>query len=157
MATPSSGFSVLSPSVALGAAKTVLYLTSDGKTAFDIVEMGVSCVGTAGFLLIELVAGTNAGAGTGTVQTPLAMRTIPGPAEARTEAKVNYSAEPTVLTALKAWRSPLPMAPFVLQWPLGREPGCVSLTAATSGSRIGIRLTVSTGTPEGFAYFEFEE
>jgi hypothetical protein len=66
-----------------------------------------------------------------------------------------YSAEPTVLTVLKHWRFPAP-GPFVIQFPLGREPESL-VSGATKYKALGIRLTADTGTPAADAYLEWQE
>jgi hypothetical protein len=69
----------------------------------------------------------------------------------------NYTAEPTAYTVIaRQLILPMPFTPFILQFPLGREPTGI-ITAATAGKMIGARVTASTGTPNVRAYFEHEE
>lgn len=161
-ASPGNGYVFPFPAVTIkSTAKTALFFTSDAKSPFDITEISVSCTGTAGFLVVELLKCTNAGVGEGSSSvTALATRVIPG-AEPRTEVKKGFteSHDPTTYDTepIRVWECPLPMAPLIWQAPLGREPGSVSTTAATSGSRLGLRLKMSTGEASCRGYVEIEE
>lgn len=139
------------------AAKTALFLQSDTNTGFTITELSVSSTGTSGFLLIELLAATNAGAGSATEITPQKVRGREGEA-IRAKGFGTFTAEPTVYATnpIRVWQIPLPTAPFILQYPLGRETGTVTTTAANSGSRIGLRLEASVEV-EVRGYVEIEE
>ena len=138
------------------AAKTVLGLTAGSANQPALTELDIWCDGTTGFLIAELALATAAGAGTATALTPQQVRGWPASASQATAA-FNYSAEPTVFSTIaRHWKIPLPIGPSVLQFPLGREiTGIVS--AATIGKLIAVRLTVSTGTPNGGALLEYEE
>lgn len=139
-------------------AKTAaLVIAGAAEVIAAITEIGVSIDSTAQ-CLVELVASTGAGAGTpGSSPAPTQIGgfiAAGATAPAQVTAGIEYSAEPTTLSRLKAWRFAGP-GPFVLQSPLGREPQ--SLTSATSAyEALGLRLTVSTGTPNGDGYIEFE-
>jgi hypothetical protein len=139
-------------------AKTAIDLIAGTANQPSIVEFGISCDGTTGSLLVELCQSTQAGAGTpGSSPTPNQLRGWPPQTSANT-AGVSYSAEPTVLTTsgVKRWRFALPGGPLVLQAPLGRETTGI-VTAATAGKGLCLRLTASTGTPNGDSYVEWEE
>jgi hypothetical protein len=69
----------------------------------------------------------------------------------------NYTVEPTAYSVIaRQFILPMPFTPFIMQFPLGREPTGI-ITAATAGKMIGVRVTASTGTPNVRAYFEIEE
>jgi hypothetical protein len=142
-------------------------LSTSGKTAclvipgatqpVTLVEIGVSVDAATGRVLVELVESTQAGAGT---TTGTGAKQVRGFVAGDTTGPIatygrKYSAEPTTLTVLKSWRFPAP-GPFVIQFPLGREPQSL-VSGATKYKGIGIRLTVDTGTPNADAYLEFEE
>lgn len=156
-AVPGNAYTVNSSAFALStSAKTAVNLITGSANQPAIVEFGVSCDATTGTILIELVYSTQGAAGTvGSSPTPTQTRGWPAQSSAAT-AGVNYSAEPTTLTRIKAWRMAMPGGPFVLQSPLGREPTGI-VTAATSGKGMGLRLTASTGTPNSDSYVEYEE
>lgn len=153
---PGGGYALNVAAVAMTAAtaKTVMAFTTGANTPVEIVELGVSSDGTAGNVLAELCYSTAAGAGTtGTAPTTTLIR---GPAQTlQSTVTGNYSAEPTVLVRIKAWRFALPGGPLVIQFPLGREPNSV-ITAATSGKQICLRVTSSTASNVD-AYMEIEE
>lgn len=137
-------------------AKTVLAITAGTANQPNVVEMGISSDGTSGNLLIELGWLTAASAGTATAGTMQQIRGWPAQASANSSA-YNYTAEPTAYSVIaRQFILPMPFTPFVLQFPLGREPTGI-VTAATAGKMIGLRITASTGTPNVRAYFETEE
>lgn len=137
-------------------AKTVLQLTAGTANQPAIVELGFWCDGTTGFLVAELGLLTAASAGTGTALTPQQVRGWPAQTSQNSAAH-SYTVEPTVYSVIaRHWKIPLPMAPWIEQFPMGREPTGI-VTAATAGKAIAVRLTVSTGTPNGGAYLEYEE
>lgn len=153
---PGAGFTVTSTAVALSAAtaKTVLGLSAGTTTPVNLIEFAASGDATTGNLLIELVYGTGAGAGTSTSFTPLAVR---GPPQSLiATGSITYSAEPTVLTVVKRWRFPWPGGPFVLQAPLGREGNSV-IASSTMGKFVGIRATSSVAVTNSDWYAETEE
>lgn len=137
-------------------AKTVLGLTVGSANQPALVELDVWCDGSTGFLTVELGFLTAATAGTATAITPQQVRGWPAQSSAQTAA-YNYTVEPTAYSVIpRHWKIPLPIGPSVLQFPLGRELTGI-VTAATAGKLIAVRMTVSTGTPNGGALIEYEE
>lgn len=137
-------------------AKTVLALTVGTNNQPALTEFGISSDGTSGTLLVELGFLTAATAGTATAGTLQQIRGWPVSASAHTAA-YNYTVEPTAYTVIaRQFILPMPFTPFVLQFPLGREPTGI-ITAATAGKMIGVRVTASTGTPNVRVYLEHEE
>ncbi len=143
----------------LGAAKTAINLIAGAADSIGAVcEIGVSVSGTQE-ILVELCESTQAGAGTSTDSTA-SLKQMGGftagdtTAPAQVTARTNYSAEPTVVTRLKAWRFAGP-GPFVVQFPLGREPQSL-LSGSTKYKGLALRLTAVTGTPAADSYLEFE-
>ena len=137
-------------------AKTVLGLTAGSANQAAITELDVWCDGTTGFLVVELGLVTNGAAGTATSITPQQIRGWPAQTSAQT-AFYNYTVEPTTYSVIaRHWKIPLPMMPMIVQFPMGREPTGI-VTASTAGKLIAVRMTVSTGTPNGGALIEYEE
>lgn len=137
-------------------AKTVLAVTAGTANQPSITELDLWCDGTTGFLVVEVGLVTAATAGTATSLTPQQVRGWPAQASAATAA-FNYTVEPTVYsTILRHWKIPLPMMPWIVQFPLGREPTGI-ITASTAGKMIAVRMTVTTGTPNAGALLEYEE
>lgn len=137
-------------------AKTVLGLTAGTANQPSITELDVWCDGTTGFLVVELGLVTAAAAGTATSITPQQIRGWPAQSS-QASAAYNYTVEPTAYSVIsRHWKIPLPMAPLLLQYPLGRETTGI-VTASTAGKLIAVRMTVTTGTPNGGALMEYEE
>jgi hypothetical protein len=137
-------------------AKTVLALLVGTTNQPSVVEFGISTDGATGTLLVELGYLTAASGGTGTAGAAMQVRGWPPQTSAHTHL-YNYSAEPTAYsTIIRQWILPMPFTPFMVQFPLGREPTGI-VTAATAGKTIGVRVTASTGTPNVRAYLEYEE
>lgn len=137
-------------------AKTVLLCTSNATKQFTLVEFGVAFDGTSSTavpVLIELVAGTAATAGTSTAFTPLLVRGDPNEVAACT-AGIAFTVEPTVLTPLKSWLVS-PTAGLLVQSPLGRE---ITSTVAAASARkaLGLRITAPAAVNVR-AYWEVEE
>lgn len=139
-------------------AKTAINLIAGASERVNaIAEIGVS-IDTTALVLVELCESTQATAGT--TGTAPAVKQVGGFSGSDTIAPVqvtaagNYSAEPTVLTRLKAWRFTGP-GPFVMQFPLGREPESL-VSGATKYKALCLRLTASTGTPGCDSYIEWE-
>lgn len=143
-------------------------LSTSGKTAINIIagstlpivicELGVCVDAATGRCFVELFESTQAGAGTAGASS--GAKQLRGFVAADTTGPLatyglKYSAEPTTLTVLKAWRFPCP-GPFVIQFPLGREPRSL-VSGSTKYKALGIRLTVDTGTPNSDSYIEWEE
>lgn len=138
-------------------AKTVLTLTVGTNNQPAITELGVSCDGASGTLLIELGLLTAATAGTGTASlAPQQVRGWP-PSPSQLTYGFNYTVEPTAYTVIaRQWLVPMPTAPLgPYQFPLGREVTGI-ITAATAGKMIGVRLTSSIGA-NARVYIEHEE
>jgi hypothetical protein len=137
-------------------AKTVLALICGTANQPSITEFCISSDGATGTLLVELGFLTAATAGTATAGTAMQIRGWPPQVSANTHA-YNYTAEPTAYaTIARQFILPMPFTPFILQFPLGREPTGI-VTAATAGKTIGVRVTASTGTPNVRAILEYEE
>jgi hypothetical protein len=137
-------------------AKTVLALTVGTANQPSLTEFGISSDGTTGSLFVEIGFLTGATAGTATAGTMQQIRGWPAQASAQSSA-YNYTVEPTAYTVIvRQLILPMPFTPFVLQFPLGREPTGI-VTAATAGKIIGVRVTASAGTPNVRTYLESEE
>lgn len=138
-------------------AKTACNVIASATIPFVIVELGVSVDASTGRCFVELFESTQAGAGTctgtGAKQTGGYTAGTDGTPESTYGRE--YSAEPTTLTVLKSWRFLAP-GPFVIQFPLGREPASL-LSGSTNHKALGFRLTMDTGTPNADAYLEWEE
>lgn len=156
-----NGFSVTSgANFAVGAtAKTILNVISGTDSPPVICEFGISfdvISGAAAVVLLEMCSSTQGAAGTtGTIGTIVALRGYPSYTP-RTTVAGQYSVEPTTLTAIKQWWIRPDQGPFVIQWPLNREPMGM-ITAATAMKGIAFRISAASGTPNARAYLEFEE
>lgn len=133
-------------------AKTIMNVINAANGLIRLTEIGVSFDGvsaTAEPVTVELCSSTQATAGTaGSSPTPTQLR---GPTRTvQATAGINYSAEPTVLTALKRWLVH-PQTGIVVQFPLGREPEQV-----TTADGLCIRCTAPAGV-NAQGYMEFEE
>lgn len=142
-------------SVALTAAtaKTVVNVIAGANSLFRITEMSVSFDGATATgvpAIVDLFYCTQAGAGTpGTTPSPTQIRGATRTVQAT--GGLAYSAEPTVITALKSWFVPVFNGTFVLQFPLGREPEQI-VTLDAYGLRITAPAVVNV-----IAYLEIEE
>jgi hypothetical protein len=142
-------------SVALTAAtaKTVVNVIAAANAIFRICELSVSFDGataTAVPATVELCYSTQATAGT-PVGTPT-FQQMRGPTRTiQATGGLAYSAEPTVLTALKSWFVPVFNGLLVLQFPLGREPEQI-----VSADAYCLRVT-APATVNVMAYIEIEE
>jgi hypothetical protein len=161
MPSPGAGFTVVWGAVALvaGTPKTVAGIAAGASKPVTVTEISVSCDGTSGNLLVELVYGTNATNPPGTSSTAF---TPVGGRNNQTEnvesvGGVAWTAEPTVLTVVrKLGRIPLPSGPLIVQYPLGREPSGV-IAAGAVGKFIGVRLTATVAVTNCDGHIEFEE
>lgn len=140
-------------------AKTLLNLISPASAAPPtLVEFGVSTDGVTSSavpMLLELCASTQATAGTpGTVGTITQIRGYGG-ATAGATVSGQYSAEPTVLTAIKQWFVPAFMGLFTIQFPLGREAVGFD-TASTSMKGIALRVSAPAAVNVR-GYIEWDE
>lgn len=154
----SQRFTIIADTFALTTtAKTACNVIAGSAVAFCIAEIGASVDSGSGRCFVELFESTQATAGT---LTNTGAKQLGGYASG-TDATPGctygrkYSAEPTVLTVLKSWWFPCP-GPFVLQFPLGREPYSL-LSGSTNHKALGIRLKVDTGAPNSDSYLEWEE
>lgn len=138
-------------------AKTSINLIAGSAVPVNaITELGVS-IDTTATCLVELCESTQGAAGT--AGSSSGAKQIGDFQAGDTTAPtitygLAYSAEPTTLTRLKAWRFTGP-GPFVIQFPLGREPQSL-LSGSTKYKALAIRLTASTGTPNSDSYVEWE-
>lgn len=140
-------------------AKTLINLIAGASAAPPtLVEFGVSFDGvTASAVpaLVELCMSTQAGAGTtGSVGAITQIRGYAGASSGVTVVG-QYSAEPTVLVAVKQWFVPAFMGLFTIQFPLGREPMGFD-TAATSGKGIALRVSAPASV-NCRGYMEWDE
>lgn len=140
-------------------AKTILMAIAPATRGLLVVEMGMSFDGvTASAVpaLVELVQSTQATAGTpgtgGAVPTIIQSRGRVTGGDAPTGG-ANYTAEPTVLTAIRRWYVTPNNGILVVQFPLGREPECDDSGGAVKA--LGIRINV-TAAVNGLAYMEVE-
>lgn len=106
-----------------GAAKTLINLIAGASVVPIPVEFSASFDGVTASavpVLVEMGYSTQGAAGTpGTSPTPTLIR---GRGAASATAGVDYSAEPTTLTAFKHWLVTPNGGLLVIQFPLGREP-----------------------------------
>lgn len=145
-------------------AKTHLYLASSvttGQQPYCLTMIEASNDGTTGNWTITNEASTHAGAGTtGTAPTVTQIgRYGPVVASATATGGViggNYSAEPSALQVFGALIVPLPTAPFLIQYPLGREVDANG-TASAIMRAVAHRHIMSTGTPNCRSTIEIEE
>ena len=155
---PAARYSVYADAFALStSAKTAVMIIPGSSAPVTIAEIGVSVDSSTGRCFVELVESTQAGAGT---NTNTGHKQIGGFVSGDSSTPVatygrEYGSEPTTLTVLKFWRFLHP-GPFVIQFPLGREPQSL-VSGATKYKGIGIRLTVDSGTPNCDAYLEWDE
>jgi hypothetical protein len=153
---PSGGFGVTSTAFALAASTAVstIGVLAGSNVPPSFIEIAGSGDATSGNLLIEICHGTGVGAGTGTAFTPVQTR---GPTQTiLSTCKVSFTAEPTVLTVTRRWRYPWPGGPFVIQFPLGREPNAV-ITSSTIGKYLGVRATSTVAVTNTDWSLEIEE
>ena len=140
-------------------AKTLINLVSGATAAPPVlVEFGVSFDGvTASAVpaLVELCSSTQATAGTtGTVGSIVQIRGYAGATSGVTVVG-QYTAEPTVLTAVKQWFVPAFMGLLTIQFPLGREPMGFD-TASTAGKGWALRVSAPAAVNVR-AYLEWDE
>ena len=105
-----------------GVAKTVLAVQAGAGRVVVPTEIGIAFDATLASLeavVVELCKCTFATAGTSTAVTPEQIR---GPAVTRAQSGFkNYTAEPTVLAAIREWLVEPKSGNLVVQNPLGRE------------------------------------
>jgi hypothetical protein len=158
-AVPGAGFSITTTAIALSAAtaKSVIGVVAGGNVPPDFIEFAGGGDASSGNLLIEITHGTNASNPPGTfstIATPVQTR---GPTQTPTStAGITWTTEPTVLTVTRRWRFPWPGGPWLMQFPLGREPNAVITTSAV-GKFLGIRATSTVAVTNSDWYVEIEE
>lgn len=149
-----------SPAIALtaGTAKSTLVLSASSSQPFRLIDMLVSCDATStGLLKVELLAATLSGGTTSTAPNVARMN-----GESMNKAPLitasSYSAEPTYTklsnnsaVAIRTWITPLPVGPFEIQYPLGRE------FYTTESDVCAIRLTSTTVSPNAYTSICWEE
>lgn len=127
--------------------------SSSGQATLTMAECSFD--GTSGIATLELDLSTEATAGTaGTAPTTTQVRRYPA-VTAITTVTGNFSAEGTSYTAINVVLLPLPTAPFVIQYPLGRELE-TQPTAATLGKALLMR-GMATVNNNMRGMIEFEE
>jgi hypothetical protein len=111
--------------------------------------------GTSGIATLEIDSSTEATAGTaGTAPTVTQVRKFPA-ITAATTCSGNYTAEGTTYTAINLMLLPMPIAPLIVQYPLGRELE-TQPTAATNAKALLIRGSTTVNCNER-SMVEFEE
>lgn len=155
MAAPAWVLNASAFSIGTGAKTAINLIAGSAVGVNAITEIGVSVNGTQ-TVFVELCESTQAGAGT--AGSSSGAKQIRGFAAGDTTAPTvtygtAYSAEPTTLTVLKAWRFTGP-GPFVIQSPLGRE-ACSLLSGSTKYKALALRLTASA-TVNSDSYIEWE-
>lgn len=141
--------------LAAATAKTLVNLISGANDAPLVTEMSVGFDGVTASavpVLVDLGYSTQAGAGTpGTSPTPTLIR---GKGAAGSTSAVDYTVEPTALTAFKHWLVTPNGGLLVIQFPLGREP----LPDLSGGTNKAIFLRANAPAVVNCrAYMEFEE
>lgn len=155
--TPGFVINAAAHALAAATAETTINLIAGSADRVVLTEIGVS-IDVATQCLVELCESTQAGTGTSTDSTA-SIKQIRGFAAGDTTApsgitaRTAFTAEPTVLTRLKAWRFNGP-GPFVIQFPLGREPESL-VSGATKYKALAIRVTsVLASNCDSYAEFE---
>lgn len=139
--------------------KTACNLIAGSNISGTITQISASVAATTGRFLVELFESTQAGAGSG--QTSSGAKQIYGFTGVDTVGPgctygLNYATtEPTVLTILEEWWVACP-GPLIIQFPLGRE-GTTLVSGATKYKAVGFRLSVDSGTPNGYGSLRWEE
>jgi hypothetical protein len=157
MAQPGYVINAATHPLAAATAETSVNLIAGAADRVTICEIGVS-IDVATLCLVELCESTQAGAGTSTDSTASIKQTrgfaaIDTTAPSGVTARTAYTAEPTVLTRLRAWWFNGP-GPFVMQFPLGREPESL-LSGSTKYKGLAVRVT-SVLASNANTYVEFE-
>lgn len=136
-------------------AKTLVNLIAGASQVPIPCEMSIGFDGVTASavpVLVDMGYSTQAGAGTpGTSPTPTLIR---GRGAAGSTAAVDYSAEPTALTAFKHWLLTPNGGLLILQMPLGREPQ----GDASGGANKAVFLRANApANVNARGYLEFEE
>jgi len=147
----SSGTSAIA--LAAATAKTIVnVIPSAGRTA-TVTELSVSFDGVTASavpVLVELCQSTQATAGTSTAGTLTQVRGRATTVGAT--AGVNYTVEPTVLTATRQWLVTPNGGLWTIQFPLGREPEADATTVKGLALRVTAPAIVNVR-----GYVEFEQ
>lgn len=141
--------------LAAATAKTLVNLIASANKAPLLCEMSASFDGVTASavpVLVDLGYSTQAGAGTpGTSPTPTLIR---GRGTAVSTSAVDYSVEPTALTAFKHWFVTPNGGLLVIQYPLGRE----AQGDLSGGTNKALFLRANApAIVNARAYMEFEE
>lgn len=146
-------YSIDAPDIALtaGTALYMLGLITGAANPVDMIELAVGCDATSsGLLKVELVTATTDG--TGTAYTPKPYNGDGQLVAATSTAKIDYTAAPSgTITVIRTWILPTPTGPLDVLLPLGRE-----YTVPVS-SKLYVRFTSTTVSPNGYATLVFEE
>ncbi len=153
-----SRYVVQTGSVALTAAtaKTLINLVAGAAESIRALTEIALSLDAGGLVLLELCESTQATAGTSSSGTIKQVGGFVGgntTSPAQVAAQINYTAEPTVLVALKSWWFNGP-GPFVLQAPLGREVQSL-VSGASAYKALALRATAVAGV-NARAYVEWE-
>jgi len=122
----------------------VLNVIAGANQAVTIFEWSVSFDGVTSSAVpatVELCQSTQATAGTGGASPPAIVQVGGRPITVQVTSAHNYTAEPTVLTAIESYYVPQFMGVFVKQYPLGLEPDS-DLSGGTVKA-LAIRVNVS--------------
>lgn len=148
-------YSIQTGSVALSASATKsLWLANPATDAFCPVEVGISFDASASStaLRVDLYRVTTIGSAAGTTAT-IVKYNDPNSAAATTTGLTALTTEPTAVEILASWFIQPFGGLFVLQYPMGREPGAVA-----AGQRLGIRaVTPASVSPNCVSYINFLE
>src|SRR5262245_46152721 len=154
------GYVIRTGAVALSTTpRTFVNLIAGASISATITMISASVAATTGRFLVELFESTQAGAGSG--QTSTGAKQIYGFLGVDTVGPgctygLNYATtEPTVLTILEDWWVPCP-GPFILPHALAREVSTL-VSGATKYKAVGFRLSVDSGTPNGYGSMRWEE
>lgn len=136
-------------------AKTVVNLIAGANDVPLLTELSIGFDGVTASavpVLVDLCYSTQGAAGTpGASPTPTLIR---GKGASGSTSGIDYSAEPTTLTAFKHWLITPNGGLLVLQFPLGREP----LGDASGGTNKAMALRANApAVVNTRAYLEFEE
>lgn len=102
--------------------------------------------------IVDFCKSTQATAGTST-NTPVITQTRGETRPALAVPLSKYTAEPTVLTAVKTWYLPEFAGSILQQYPLGREPSL----AGVGGYAVRVTTSATTGLTNFRGHFEWEE
>ena len=154
-------YTIDEPAIALVAAtaKTVVIAAAASTKPFRIIGFSVGCDATAtGVLKVEFLLGTISSGTPGTAPNKSRMNGESWNIAPQTTGTGGYSAEPTWTKhasndalAIKTYIIPLPVAPYELEFPLGREFYC------PVSNSVGVRLTSTTVSPNSYTTIHIEE